>query len=52
MKHNIELKNGVAKYESDFNGLWHGTIKETNAALWRGLPVPTLYFELHSEPPW
>jgi len=41
MKHNIELINGVAEYGSGFNELWHGTIKETDAALWRGLPVPT-----------
>jgi hypothetical protein len=39
-KHKIELINGVAEYGSGFNGLWHRIIKETNAALWRGLPVP------------
>jgi len=40
MKLNVELINGVAEYGSDFNALWHGTIMETNAALWWGLPVP------------
>ena len=39
-KLNVELINGVAEYGSGFNALWHGTIMETDAALWRGLPVP------------
>jgi hypothetical protein len=42
MKHNIELINGVAEYGSCFNGPRHGTIMETDAALWRGLPVPSV----------
>jgi hypothetical protein len=41
MKCNIEIINRVAEYGSCFNGLWHGTIMETDAALWRGLLVPT-----------
>jgi hypothetical protein len=40
MKSNIELINRVAEYGSCFNGLWHGTIMETDVALWPGLPVP------------
>jgi len=40
-KLNVELINGVAEYGSGFNALWHGTIMETDAALWRGLLVPT-----------
>jgi hypothetical protein len=48
MKHNIELINGVAKYGSCFNGLWHGTIMETDVALWRGLPVPIFTFLIWS----
>ena len=40
MKLDVELINGVAEFGSGFNALWHGTIMETDAALWRGLPVP------------
>jgi hypothetical protein len=42
MKLDVELINGVAEFGSGFNALWHGTIMETDAALWRGLPVPTI----------
>jgi hypothetical protein len=40
MKLNVEPINGVAEFGSGFNALWHGTIMETDVALWRGLPVP------------